>query len=295
MSSPIGAENHGWRCPVAVLILIALVAAFVPVSAIARSVAAAEQQRNPVFPAARIATEETAVAGLDERLGARIPLDLVFRDETGRTVRLAELITGPTVILPVYYNCTNVCNYLQGGFARIIPALKGRPGSDYRVISVSFNEDETPELAARYKQMYLTAMRVPFPDEGWRFLTGDSVSIHRLTDSAGYRFQRQGRDFVHPVASFVVSGNGTIVRYLYGTTFLAKDVSLALLEAREGKSGASIRKLVDFCFTYDPAGRTYVFNLLRVGATVVILCAGGFLLFLVLSGKRRTRTTTGGT
>jgi protein SCO1 len=225
--------------------------------------------------------------GIDERLGTKIPLDLSFRDEAGKPVRLADLVSGPTIILPVYYGCTNVCNYLQGGVARVLPAIKARPGTEYRVISLSFDETETPAMAARSRRMYLTAMNAPFPAEGWRFLTGDSWSVRRLTDAAGYRFQRKGRDFIHPVASFVVAGDGTIVRYLYGTTFLPKDLTLALLEARQGKVGATIRKVVGFCFAFDPKAKTYVFKVLQVSATVVLMTAGGLLLFLFLTGRKR--------
>jgi protein SCO1/2 len=234
--------------------------------------------------------QEASSVGVDERLGSKIPLDITFRDETGTQVRLADLVTGPTIILPVYYSCTNVCNYLQGGLARVLPAIKNRPGTEYRVISVSFDENETPQQAARSKRMYLTSMSTPFPEDGWRFLTGDAQSIRRLTDAAGYRFQRKERDFLHPVVSLVVAKDGTIVRYLYGTTFLAKDVSLALLEARNGKVGKTIRTAMEYCFSFDPANKTYVFNLLRVSATVVILCTGSFLVFLIWTGKRGKRS-----
>lgn len=234
-----------------------------------------------------IPSEDIAAVGLDEHLGAKIPLDITFRDERDKPVRLSQLITGPTIILPVYYNCTNVCNFLQSGLARVIPELKNQPVKDYRIISLSFDETETPALASRYQRTYLTAINRPFPEDGWRFLTGDSTAIHRLTDAAGYRFIRQGRDFIHPVASIVVAGDGTIVRYLYGTNFLPKDLSLALLEARQGRIGGSIRQMVGFCFTFDPQGKTYVFNLLRVSATVVFLTAASFLLFLIGTGRRK--------
>lgn len=224
--------------------------------------------------------------GVDEHLGGKIPLDLAFRDETGHLVRLRDLITVPTIILPVYYSCTNVCTFLQGGLASALPAVKRQPAAEYRVISVSFDETETPALAARYKRMYLASMNIPFPEDGWRFLTGDVPEIRRLTDAAGYRFQRKGRDFIHPVASFVVAPDGTIVRYLYGTTFLPKDLTLAFMEAQEGKTGATIRKVVGYCFSFDPVGKTYVFNLLRVSATIVFLTAGSFLAFLLLTGKK---------
>lgn len=251
-----------------------------PVMAIEKS---ADHQHHAVTPR----QEPGGEVGLDERLGSRIDPDALFRDENGKTVRLGDLISGPTIILPVYYSCTNVCNYMQGGLARILPAIKNRPGTDYRVISISFDPAETPEQAARTRKMYYTAINAPFPEDGWRFLTGTPENIRRFTSSIGYRYKQQEHDFIHPVASLIVAGDGTIVRYLYGTTFLAKDLSLALLEAGEGRVGTTIRKVVDFCFTFDPNGKTYVFNILRVSATVVILSAGGFLLFLVLSSKRR--------
>lgn len=248
-----------------------------------------EQLRELKNPAVLQQPGQIAAIGLDEHLGAKIPLDLVFRDESGQAIRLSELVTGPTIILPVYYNCTNVCNFLQAGLARVLPAIKARPGTEFRVISVSFDDTETPQQASRSKRMYQNSMDKPFPEDGWRFLTGEAASIRRLTDAAGYRFQRKGRDFIHPVASFIVARDGTIVRYLYGTTFLAKDVSMALLEARKGMVGSSIRKVVEYCFSFDPAGKTYVFNLLRVSATVVIICTGSFLAFLVLAGKKRNQ------
>lgn len=227
--------------------------------------------------------------GLDEHLGAKIPLDIILRDEAGQPVRLDELLTVPTIILPVFYSCTNVCITLQGKMASALQNLNRRPLDDYRVISFSIDENETPAMASRSKKMYLTAMKAPFPEDGWRFLTGDVANIRRLTAALGFNFQRQGRDFLHPVASIVVAPDGTIVRYLYGTTILPKDLALALAEAKTGVIGVSIRKMMEYCFTYDPTANTYVFNLLRVSASVVIICTGAFLAYLFLSGKNRSQ------
>lgn len=238
--------------------------------------------------AAAANSSETAV-GITERLGTRIPLDITFRDESGRPVRLAELITVPTIILPVYYSCTNVCYNLQWGLAQALPGIKRKPGEEYRVISVSFDENDTPELASKFKRVYLTSMHAPFPVDGWRFLTGDAAGIKRLTNAVGFSFQRRGRDFLHPVASMVVAGDGTVVRYLYGSSFLPKDLTLALIEAKEGKSGTAVRKVLEYCFSYDPGQNSYVFNLLRVSATVVIVCTGGFLAFLIATGRKRKK------
>jgi len=235
------------------------------------------------------ARDQEQATGVDEQLGSKIPLDISFRDESGAMVRLADLVTGPTIIMPVYYGCTNVCVYQQGRMASTLQVLERRPIEEYRVISISFDETETPELAAKSKRTYLTAIRKPFPPDGWRFLTGDVASIHRFTDAIGYRFQRNGKEFVHPVASVVVSTDGTIIRYLYGVAVLPKDLALAIAEAKSGVAGSSVRKFMEYCFTYDPVGQTYVFNLLRVSATVVILSAGSLLAFLIFGGKKRGR------
>jgi protein SCO1/2 len=230
--------------------------------------------------------------GVDEHLGTKIPLDITFRDESDAPVLLADLVKGPTIILPVYYRCSNVCFTLQGHLANALQRLDWRPLDEYRVISVSFDDEETPEMAARARHVYLSAMKKPFPEDGWRFLTGDSASIRRLTDAAGYGFKRQRNEFAHPIATVVVSGDGTIVRYLYGVSILPKDLALALVEARSGVAGGSIHKLMDYCFSYDPVGRTYVFNLLKVSATAVILCTGGFLTFLLLNGRKKRQRST---
>lgn len=234
-------------------------------------------------------TADQAFVGVNEQLGSKIPLDISFTDETGKTVRLGDLITGPTILLPVYYNCSNVCYNLQWGLAQVLPKIKSRPGVNYRVISISFDENDPPQLAAKFKRVYLTSMHAPFPEDGWRFLTGDAAQIKKFTSAAGYGFQRKGRDFLHPSVSLIVTGDGTIVRYLYGTAFLHKDLALALIEARDGTSGTTIRKIVDYCFIFDPEQKTYAFNLLRVSATVVIVSTGSFLAFLIVTGRKRKK------
>lgn len=262
---------------------LAVSALLLVISLVAVPVAPAHVEQPPQ----RGGVEDSGVqVGIDERLGARIPLDLSFRDETGKQVRLADLVTGPTIILPVYYSCTNVCNYMQEGLARVLPEIKLLPGQDYRVISVSFDENEGPERAARSRRMYYSVMKENFPQDGWRFLTGDAANIRGLTTAAGFRFKRQGRDFMHPVVSLVVAQDGMIVRYLYGTRFLAKDVTLAFMEARQGKVGSAISKMVDYCFSFDPKSKSYTFNLLRVSATVIILSTGSFLAYLIVTGRK---------
>jgi len=230
--------------------------------------------------------ENSSEVGIDEHLGAYIPLDLVFRDELGNPVTLAELVTKPTIIAPVYYRCPNVCHFLQGDLARVLPDLKLTAGEDYQVISVSFDETEEPELAKRSRDTYYAAMKNHYPDKAWRFLTGDYQTIHQLTDAAGFRFKRVNHEFLHPVVFFVVSPQGQIIRYLHGTHIVPKDLTLALYEAKSGHVGTTIRKMVQYCFSFDPEQKTYVFNVLRVSATAILATLAIFAVYLMFGGKK---------
>jgi protein SCO1/2 len=241
----------------------------------------ATEHVHPVEPA-----ENAENLGLDEKLGARIPLDLVFRDEQGNPVTLAELVTKPTILAPVYYRCPNVCHFLQGDLARVLPGIKLKAGEDYQVVSFSFDETESPELALRTRNTYYAAMKNQYPDKAWRFLTGDLESIRKLTDAAGFHFQRVGTDFLHPVVFFVVSSEGIIVRYLHGTHIVPKDLTLALYEAKSGHVGTTIRKMVQYCFSFDPEQKTYVFNILRVSATAILATLAIFAGYLMFGGKK---------
>lgn len=243
-------------------------------------------------PAAAAAVESAGLVGLEEKLGEHIPLDIPFVDEEGQARTLGALIQGPTVIVPIYYRCPNVCNFLQGSLAEALRGVKLTPGDDFRVISISFDETETPETAKRSQEGYLNVVGPTFPATAWSFLTGDLDSIHRFTDAIGFHFLRQNRDFQHPVTLVVVSRDGTVIRYLPGTQVLPMDLSLALVEASEGRVSTPIRKMLTFCFSYDPESRRYVFNLLRVTATTVLLCAGGLLAYLLLSGRRTKKDKT---
>ncbi len=225
---------------------------------------------------------------LVEQLGKPIAGETTFVDSLGQSVRLEDLIDRPTLIVPVFYNCRNVCNFMLGGLAEVLPDVKLTPGEDYNVITFSFDPSETTAMAAHSKKTFLTAMRSEtFPPDAWTFLTGKQEDILRLTDSLGYYFTKEKDDFLHPVAAIIVAKDGTIVRYLIGQRFSPIDLSMALVEASEGRIGKPLQKALQFCFSYDPEGRRYVFNLMRVSATVILITLGSFLLFLILGGRKK--------
>ena len=226
---------------------------------------------------------------LNEQIGAMLPLDIEFYDEAGEVVTLRQLIKGPVIIAPVYFRCPNVCNFLQMDLARVLPDVRLEPGKQFTVLSISIDDTENTEMARASKKMYFKSMRDNFPEHAWRFLTGDKENIYRLTNTVGYYFQKIDGQIRHPVVVFVVNSKGQIVRYLHGTHFLPKDLTLALVEAAEGRLGTTIQKMVQFCFSYDSEKNTYVFNLLRVSASVVLSTAAIFLVFLLFGGRKKKR------
>ncbi|MFQ5902765.1 MAG: SCO family protein [Candidatus Binatia bacterium] len=233
--------------------------------------------------------KETDRLGIDERLGATVPLDLTFQDEQGNPVRLRELIDKPTVLSLAYYTCPNVCPRILSSMAEMLGLLDMEAGRDFTAVTVSFDGRDNPASAREKKKNYIKAIGKPFPAEEWRFLTGDSEAIQRLTDAIGYRFQRRGDVFDHPASLIVLSDRGKIIRYLYGVTYLPLDVKMALTEASAGRVGPTIRRALLFCFSYDPEGRTYVFNVLKVSATVILFFGAIFLVFLVGTSRMRKK------
>lgn len=231
--------------------------------------------------------KEDAKVGIEEKLGNLIPNDLVFTDSNGKKVKISDLIKkAPTVILPVYYTCPNVCNILQSSFANIIPQIKLRHGIDYQVISVSFDELDTPEIAKNKKINYMATLR-DIPTDSWIFLTGDKDNIKRFMDAIGFKFKRQGKDFIHGVTTVIISKDGKIVRYLYGTRLLPFDLNMALIEAQKGEVGLSVKRILTYCFSYDSKNKKYAFNFMRVSATLILGTIVLYFIILLFSGKKK--------
>lgn len=235
------------------------------------------------------------MVGVNERLGNRINLDLVFTDENNTPIKLADFITKPTLVLPVYFYCPQACSLMLADLASAVNDVPLEPGKEYRVLAVSFDPDETPDLAKRSKQNYFKIITKAFPDADWRFLTGQEASIRQLLDAMGYKIKKTGPHmFLHPNTLVVLSPTGKVIRYLYGLNFLPFDIGMALTEAEKETPQFSVRKMLTYCFDYDPKRKTYVFKTFRtVGSAILIgLCL--FLFFLLRKPKPASDPKTRG-
>ncbi len=244
-------------------------------------------------PAAQATTQTLAPTfqpeevGIDEKLGATIPLDLEFKGEDGKPVTLRQLIDKPTILTLNYFRCAGICTPQLSGVAEVLNRTEAIPGKDFQVLTVSFDERDEPEVAAQKRINYLGEITRPFPPTAWRFLTGPGATSKALADAVGFKYKRVNNDFVHAAAIIFISPKGQVTRYMYGTAYLPADLQMAAQESARGEAQPTINKFLKFCFSYDPAGRRYVLNTTTIGATVIILAA----LIFVFALTRRARKT----
>jgi protein SCO1/2 len=228
----------------------------------------------------------TAVS-LEQRLGAQIPLALVFTGEDGRTAALREYFKEVPVILAlVYYDCPQLCPLVLEGLARSLRPVSFSAGKQYRVIAVSIDPRETAAVAANKKRAVLGGSR---PESaGWHFLTGSQSAIAALTDAVGFRYRANEKSeagsYIHAAGIMILTPEGKVSHYLYGLDFPPRDLRLALIEASGGRIGSPVDQLLLLCYEYDPRAGKYtvtVLNILRISgiATVAALGAGLALMF----------------
>lgn len=231
-------------------------------------------------------TASPGSVGIDEKTGAVLPSGIRLRDETGNLVQLDDLIDRPTILLPVYYECPGVCGILMSSLAMVHRGLPRKDRDTYRAVTVSFDADDTPESAAMARRTYLSLLDPDFPKDNWRFLTGDQHNIDRLLNAIGYKvFQQEKHLFQHPNALIVLSAEGQVIRYIYGTRFLPFDVGMALMEAEKGTPGVSMKKVLSYCFEYDPDENRYTFQYIRIFGLIIPLLLFLFYFFFLRKGN----------
>ena len=227
--------------------------------------------------------------GVYEKLDQFLHDDLIFTDENFNKINLKEAITKPTVFAMVYYECPGICTPLMNGLADVMQKTDLLLDKDYQVFTISFSHKEKTILAQNKKKTYTKLVDKGNPQDGWRFFTGDSIMIQRLLDNIGYHVKQEGDDFIHPATIVMVSPQGKITRYLHGTYFLPFDFKMALVEAGMGKSGATINKVLKYCFSYDAEGKKYVFNVTKVSGTVILFVALSLLFYLIYTERQRKK------
>jgi protein SCO1/2 len=257
---------------------------------------------DPTMPSNQVPTALSKVS-FEQRLNEQLPLDLPFKDESGRTVKLGEYFgRKPVVLTFVYYECPMLCTQVLNGLASALGVLKETVGKEFDVVTVSFDPKETPVLALGKKKAYLERYKRPEAEQGWHFLTGDQASIDALTKSAGfnYSWDEATHQFAHASGIVIATPNGKLSRYFFGIDYSPRDVKFALMESSYERIGSLADQLLLYCYHYDATKGGYGFvamRAVRIGGAVTVLTLLGFVFISIRSdfAKASSRQAGDGT
>ena len=244
------------------------------------------QGYQPMMPAAGDANVKPPAldnVGIDQKLNAQVPADLVFHDETGKEVKLGQYFgKRPMILALVYFKCPQLCTVVLNDLVRTMNAMNAQSiGKQFDVLTVSFDPDETPALAADKKKQYLRAYGRDGAAEGWHFLTGSAASIKTLTDTVGFRYSWDPiyKQYIHASGLTILTPTGRVSKYLYGIDYDPLDVRLDLDVAAGDKIGSLTEQVVLYCFHDDGTGKHHlaVDRLIKTSAGLTVLGLGAFL------------------
>jgi len=227
--------------------------------------------------------------GIDQRLNEQVPLDLHFRDEFGKTVRLGDYFGKKPVILSlVYFDCPMLCTMAENGLLHSLQEVKFTVGREFDILTVSFDPHDTVELAAAKKAVYVGLYGRKGAEAGWHFLTGDEAEIQQLTHAVGFRFRYdpQAKQFVHATGIMLLTPQARVARYFYGIYYPSRDLRLGLVEASANKIGSPVDEVLLFCCRYDPATGKYgviISRIIQISGLMTILTIGALILALTKS------------
>jgi protein SCO1 len=235
--------------------------------------------------------------GLDQLLNQQLPLTLSFRDETGKMVQLGDYFGEKPVILSfAYYDCPMLCTLVINGLIRTLRTLSFSAGTEFNIVTVSFNPKDTPPMAAIKRQTSLQSYSRKGAENGWHFLTGDEKTIQQLTQAVGFRYayDENTQQYQHPTGIMILTPDGKLSRYFYGIEYAPRDVRLGLIEASAGKIGSPVDQVLLLCFHYDPTTGKYgliITRALQLGGLATMLALGAFML--ISSRRDRRNKITG--
>ena len=228
---------------------------------------------------------------IEQHLNEQIPPQLTFRDETGKTVRLADYFgKRPLILNLVYYQCPMLCGEVLSGLESALRVLKFDIGKEFDVLTISFDPRETPEMASTKKAEFLKRYKRTGAEQGWHFLTGSPESIAALTKATGFEYEYIDKtgQFAHATAIMILTPGGRISQYYYGVEFAPKDLRLGLIQASDNKIGTIVDQVLLYCYHYDPVTGKYsaiITRIVRLAGIATILALG--VMFVAL-GRRRT-------
>jgi protein SCO1 len=234
--------------------------------------------------------------GIQEKTGHMIPSNVILHDEKGQRVEFGHLLGKPVILTLVYYTCEHICPQMLEGLAVVLPRLAPKAGVDFRVVTVSFDARDTPQIGRAAKRNYMKAAGASLPEDTWRFLTGDASNIQWLTEAVGFRFRKDTHGFTHPVVLILLSPEGKIsgyfpvTKYEYGAAypiaFSSFDLNVALDAASQGKPLTGLKRALLYCFSHEPPGQSRFFSFIGGIGLLTLAVMASFFTYLHATTKR---------
>ena len=276
---------------------------FAPLAAVAFALLLAGpafgQAVRPEQPEPNVLPFAVRDVGVDEKLGERVPGELIFLDHTGNPVRLATFLDGtrPVLLTMNYSRCPKICDTQLRNLGHALAEMEDfTAGEDYRLVTVSIDPSEGAEIAASRRR----AGTALLGRGTWSYWTGRLAQIRRLAAAVGFRYRHDAArdEYHHSPVAVLLTPDGTISRYFHGLTFEPETLRLSLIEAGDGTVGETSDYFPLICYRYDPAAQAYVPNLARiimaVTGAVFTVALGMFLGALWVRGMVRAKAAAEG-
>lgn len=239
----------------------------------------------------RAAPADLTAYAYHQQLGAHVPLDARFQDESGRTRSLREMEAGrPTILALGYFRCPNLCGVVRDDLFSALSHAEITAGRDYSLVVMSIDTQEGPADAAQAKRDDLSRYGMPGSDN-WHFVTGAAPAVDAVTRAVGFRseFDPQVKQFVHPAGLVFLTPGGVISGYLLGVGYQPADLVNDVTAASRGSIADAVSPVLLLCFHFDPTTGRYtlaVVKLLQLGGALTVLVLGG-TIWLALRRERR--------
>ncbi len=166
-----------------------------------------------------------------EELTTGDPLpDCTLTNELSQTFQLHNLLGQPLALTFLFTRCPlpTYCPLLSDHFAETEKLLQSSTShTNYHLLTISFDpEFDTPEKLRNYASRYRK------DTNHWTFATGDRTTVEQLGRQLGLLLFRETGTISHNLRTVVVKPNGTIHHVFRDNQWSPKDLTNALIQAR---------------------------------------------------------------
>lgn len=247
---------------------------------------------QPLWAASNKLPQQLQGVNVRNSLGRQLPLDLRFTNSDGKERVLRSFFAGkkPVILTLNYFRCPMLCTLQLNGLIKAIKKLPVSMRKQFRIVTISFNAEETHKLAKAKRKNYLKMLGMK--DVEWDFMVGKKKEIERLTKRLGFHFRYlpKQKQFAHPSVIYLLTSDGKVSQYLSGLTFNPRDLRFSLITASSNKIGTIVDQFVMSCFVYNVVDGKYTafaFGMVRLGGGLTVCFLVIFLGVLWMRERQR--------